>query len=296
MVETRTCIRCGRPVDAEARSCPFCNQEQVIERLDGSSAPVTAPSERRNLERRPEAPPVPRRIWQRKAGMAFGVGILMIVTFAVGGIVYAITHGGGRGSSQEKIAIEQGEPVRDQQTRGDFPELRFAPDPTSTIGRAVTTHPVPDPDHKVPNEYQRSDATALPSREYSGAAASRSAEEKATRQAVFEPADPRTITTPLTPLAPTRPRAESTSAPNTTPPVPISQPLPGLNQIRASGTISLRLRVGPSGNVQEVEILEGIPGATERVVSSVRSWRFRPATRDGQPVAGSFRVNIILGQ
>lgn len=87
-------------------------------------------------------------------------------------------------------------------------------------------------------------------------------------------------------------RSEPSDAQPRTPPVPTSQPLPDVSDLDASGTVRLNLTVDASGRVREVEIVQGVPGITGRLIESVRRWRFRPATENGKPVQGMFPVEV----
>lgn len=58
----------------------------------------------------------------------------------------------------------------------------------------------------------------------------------------------------------------------------------------------VRTRIDERGTVADVEVLNGLPhGLTEATVEAVRRWRFRPATRDGQPVAVDHDLSIHFG-
>jgi periplasmic protein TonB len=72
-------------------------------------------------------------------------------------------------------------------------------------------------------------------------------------------------------------------------PEPISQPLPDLN---VDGTARFRLQIGTDGRVKEVTVLESIPGATPRLISSIQRWRFKPATENGRAVEGTHIVDL----
>ena len=51
--------------------------------------------------------------------------------------------------------------------------------------------------------------------------------------------------------------------------------------------------IDPGGRVTEVEILRGLGlGLDEEVVDAVASWRFRPATLGGQPVAVVYTLTV----
>jgi periplasmic protein TonB len=74
----------------------------------------------------------------------------------------------------------------------------------------------------------------------------------------------------------------------------LSQPLPSFSEVQRSGTVRLSLTVGADGRVEEVEVLESVPGLTAKVISAVQRWKFKPATRNGEPVRGQFPVDITF--
>jgi len=55
--------------------------------------------------------------------------------------------------------------------------------------------------------------------------------------------------------------------------------------------VVLAVTVDADGNVSKVEVLEsGGPALDEAATTAVRQWKFRPATRDGRPIASRIRV------
>jgi len=60
---------------------------------------------------------------------------------------------------------------------------------------------------------------------------------------------------------------------------------PAAKEARITGTVVVRVLVGTAGEVEEVEILKGLPkGLDAAAVNAVRQWRFEPATVGGKPV------------
>lgn len=60
---------------------------------------------------------------------------------------------------------------------------------------------------------------------------------------------------------------------------------PAAKEARIAGTVILRVLVGRTGEVEDVEILKDLPkGLGTAAVAAVRQWRFEPATVDGKPV------------
>ena len=126
--------------------------------------------------------------------------------------------------------------------------------------------------------------------------------------------DPRSITTPAvtadtTPppqtSAASTPASEQTPRPNdqvnfpstpshvvvSTRPVPTFQPLPDI-RVTQPVTAKLQLTVGADGYVKEVNVLQGIPGETGKLIASLQKWRFKPAMENGSPVEAPFTVDV----
>ena len=102
------------------------------------------------------------------------------------------------------------------------------------------------------------------------------------------------ITTPAQPVA-MGPRADASWAGNTPPPYP-----PAARRLREEGDVRLSVHIDESGRVTEVKIARssGSSRLDAAAVETVKKWRFKPATVDGQAVASwyddwiwSFRVD-----
>jgi TonB family protein len=52
----------------------------------------------------------------------------------------------------------------------------------------------------------------------------------------------------------------------------------------ADGVVILELLVNPVGQVAGVEVIRGVPGATEAAVTAAEGWRFEPLIQGGEPV------------
>jgi hypothetical protein len=320
MAEKKDCIHCSRSIDAVARVCPYCNREQEVPRTADARPTIPLPP----IEVAPIAPARPSLVrtvrgqWGMRALVIAAVVGLLMASFAIGGLVYGL---GKRGDNKADKKEEQPPQVLGNSSRSEFPQLTLVAedDPTSTIGRSITSAPIPDPDHKVPSEFQRSDATALPSTEYSKLLEQNKKAAQPTPQQIAS-ADPRVLTaqqppayaagptppppsqtevepaTEREPREPTRPREPLPESRRDrervvrTDPVPISQPLP--QGIDEDGTMRFRLTVGSDGRVEEVRVLETMPGMTGRMIASIQRWKFRPATENGIPVDGTFMVDV----
>jgi TonB family protein len=66
---------------------------------------------------------------------------------------------------------------------------------------------------------------------------------------------------------------------------------PQAQQDGIEGKIKLRFTVSESGEVSQVDVLQGIdPGLDAAVVAAAKNWRFKPAMACGKPVAGGTYV------
>jgi TonB family protein len=91
------------------------------------------------------------------------------------------------------------------------------------------------------------------------------------------------------------PAATNTASPSPTPavvsrPVRLSSPRPQYTEeARAnsvSGTVMLRVQVDVDGNVSAVRVVSGLPyGLTEKAIDVARGTKFKPAMKEGKPVA-----------
>jgi TonB family protein len=68
---------------------------------------------------------------------------------------------------------------------------------------------------------------------------------------------------------------------------------PAAKEARIEGTVILRVLVGRTGEVEDVEVLKGLPkGLSEAAVTALRQWRFEPATVDGKPVPARMTLTV----
>lgn len=81
-------------------------------------------------------------------------------------------------------------------------------------------------------------------------------------------------------------------------PVPISSPAPRYPSAalrrREGGTVLVRVEVDPAGMPVGVALVQrsGSRDLDRAAMQAVRAWRFQPAQRNGQPVAGSLVIPI----
>ncbi len=273
MADKKQCIRCGRTIDAVARICPFCNWDQaetVLPRPEPTFEPAYVP-------------PSPERDLRKYARMAAGGFVLLVVAFSLGLLVH------GKNPPKTPAEMTETAPVKP----APHADVRLVPvNETSGIEQPITSAPPPNPAQGVPTEYQRSDATAVSSAEYAQLAARAQAEKKKAKPII----DPRTLTGPayeqgVPPQISSAQSAEPESKVSRTPPIPEYQPVPDV-AVTEPATVRLVLTVGADGRVHEVNVLQGLPGETTRIISTVQRWRFKPATQNGTPVSAPFRVDL----
>ena len=315
MTERKSCVRCSRAIDAWSKICPFCNWDQT------QPLPAVEPPKPAAVANyRP-----PEEFDLKKKAMFGGIGLLTLVAaFGVGMVI----NSDGTPENAPLTVEEQQEQEAAEKAAGPVKRADTPLVPTNEAGgieQPVTSAPVAAQPGMPANDYQRTDATAVSSTEYAEIAKRARAEKE--RMAAL--VDPRSLTGPAYAQA-TRPvlprRAPVQMARNTPPPIPGSQvPIPGaapaqppaaapqapavqrgsgartrpvpqyqpVPRIRgAHGTARLTVIVGPDGRVRSVAVDRPVPGGTAQLVSAARSWRFRPATENGQPVSAPYTVDI----
>jgi TonB family protein len=68
---------------------------------------------------------------------------------------------------------------------------------------------------------------------------------------------------------------------------------PAAKKAGVAGDVVLRLLVGKTGSVEDVEVLKGLPeGLTDAAVEAVRRWKFEPGRVDGRPEAVLFTMTV----
>jgi TonB family protein len=98
------------------------------------------------------------------------------------------------------------------------------------------------------------------------------------------------------------PRVYVAGSTGVVPPVPISKSLPPFP--RNNAVVIPRNHVGvldivinTEGNVSEVTVRKSVhPQYDKKLVETVRTWKFRPATKDGQPVNFRSVFEVKLAQ
>jgi TonB family protein len=226
--------------------------------------------------------------------MIAGIIALLTGTFAVGSLVYGL--GGGSHEVTRKGPIIHNEP----ESIAEGGAVATQPPPV------VVENAEPAPLNGVNNVNGFSvtngtDPTAMSAQQYEQLPAA--VTPAATSTAPFTGVDPRVLTAtpaPPRPAQQTAPKPERAQQPaaerhssNRTRPRPIAQPIPDFD-VHNGGVVRLDLTIGSDGRVKEIEILKGVSGLTAEVVDAARHWRFEPATEDGRPVEGTFKVDIAF--
>jgi TonB family protein len=306
MGDQKTCIHCARQIDAVARSCPFCNGDQSAAARPRPAATSATPASPRKRQRR----------WR---GKILGLGAflaLLIASFVIGSLIHGFDMPFRKDKTTTAPSQAARAPVAPHSAASDL-TLVPVTDMTSTLEASITSAPAPNPSQASSSEYQRSDATALPSDEYARA----TQKVKAEKQRIAA-VDPRTITanpeasapgtlagarrvsdghdsrqSPITdsPLPESQHEQSNATRPQPaarrTDPEPISQPMPRI-EVDHPSRATLNLTIGPDGHVKEVEVVQSIPGVTDKLIGAIQNWRFKPATENGVPTTGTFQANV----
>ncbi|MGZ7039691.1 MAG: hypothetical protein ACXVJO_16060, partial [Thermoanaerobaculia bacterium] len=283
MAGQKHCIRCGRAIDAYARICPYCNWDQT------EPVPAAAPFENAMPA---YVPPADHRI-RNAILLAVGGVLLLVAAFGIGSLVHGRNPTPAPSDKEATTAAKGSGKPSPRANVTLVPDTESSPD----IEQPITSAPLANPAEGVPTEYQRTDATAASSAEYAQMAQRAKAEKKKSPDVV----DPRTITTPAVsqqqtpppqtsassmPPASAPPPATSVSTASQPPPAerqvnfpsepakivistrPVAtyQPLPNIS-VRRPMTARLQLTVGKDGSVKEVNVIQGIPGETGKLVA-----------------------------
>lgn len=286
MSDRKPCIRCGRGIDAWAKICPFCNWDQ------SNAVPAAEPV---NEAAAFYVPPEDNRV--RKKLLMMGGGVAMVIfAFLIGFAI--LVHKTSNAKEPEptldihpEVAV-QGRPKANVDL---VPTNEAMP---TNLEQPITSAPAVTASDGAPNNYQRTDATAVSSDEYAQLAARAKAEKKRMQALV----DPRSLNGAAYAQGEPPPRRSPMPPPMTsasserrisirTRPVPEYQPLPNVH-VSQNATARLQLLIGTDGRVKEVTVREAIPGETPRIIAAVQAWRFKPATENGVPVEAPFLVDI----
>jgi TonB family protein len=288
VTDRKPCIRCERAIDAQARSCPFCNWDQ--------SQAVPPPEE--NINTAPAYVPPDERPWRGKilAGVAFAA--LLIIAFVIGTFIH------GFESNEVKAAQKNPAPQAPTTlTPAHRSDVTLVPVNGSGLPQTIE-QPITSAPPQAPGQ-QPNDATALPADQYAAAAARVKAEREAAKK--NNPlVDPRSITGEAYQEGDKAKRADRSDATNASDQQPPaiqktasrteayleSKPLPRIF-VDHDITARLNLTVSPEGRVTDIDVSEPIP-EMPKLIQAVQNWRFRPATENGTPVTAKVAVDITF--
>jgi len=66
-------------------------------------------------------------------------------------------------------------------------------------------------------------------------------------------------------------------------------------KVKFNGTLLLDVTVSPEGRATEATVVRGLPfGLNESAIRTIRDWKFRPATREGQPVDCRVMIEVTF--
>ena len=257
MAERKPCVRCERPIDANARSCVYCNWDQSLARPVVTAAPQVSPA---------YVPPPDTRMRNRILGLSAFVA-LVIIAFVVGSLVHGSDPSQAKASQTPAHSTAQAE-------GGSRADVTLVPVDGGSMQSEppITSAPAQAPSAgNVEVNGDRTDATALPSGEYSAAAQRAKAERDVrTSNGII---DPRTIPGGVDRAVPVNRRSQSprvirVAAVPQTQPIPLYQPVPPLRVNRPTSA-RLFLTVGTDGRVHDIDIAQSIPGEMPRLIASV---------------------------
>jgi TonB family protein len=84
-----------------------------------------------------------------------------------------------------------------------------------------------------------------------------------------------------------------------TSPICVYCPSPDYNdparEVKLNGSLLLDVTVSPEGRAIDGKVVRGLPfGLNESAIRKMRDWQFRPATREGQPVACRVQIEVTF--
>lgn len=304
MTDRKRCIRCERAIDAWAGICPFCNWNQTQPPPSPDAAPRVSA-----VQYKP-----PEEMNVRKMVGIGGAAILSLVLAFLVGMV--INRDGAPKRAPESLE-EQAQEHNVENVKPRRADTPLVPAGEGGIdNEPITSAPVAVAPGQTPDEYQRTDATAVSADEYAQMA-KRAQAEKKRKMAVL--VDPRSINgvayagggpapAPLprrepsqwgqTPTGQNAPQRATIARPAQrvvrTRPVPQYQPIP---RISANGKARFTMIVGPDGRVRDVNVEQMLRGGnTAALLGAIQTWKFKPATENGEPVAAPYSVEISFNR
>lgn len=304
MSDRKPCIRCERPIDAIAGICPFCNWNQA----EPPPAPGTIPPRTAAAQ---YTPPQPMDL-KRLIAIGSGVVLSLVLAFLVGMV---INRDGAPKRAPESLE-EQAEEHNTENLKPKRADTPLVPAGQGGIeNEPITSAPIALPAGQVPNEYQRTDATAVSAELYAQMAKRAQAERQ--KKNIADLVDPRSMSgaayaqgrppvlgqTPRSTPMPGAPSAQTADAPREpqrvrrvtrTRPVAEYQPVPNMG---GRGTARFTLIVGADGRVKSINVERMLRGGNNSaLIRAIKSWRFKPAMENGEPVASPYSVEISFNR
>jgi|SRR5579863_138383 len=85
----------------------------------------------------------------------------------------------------------------------------------------------------------------------------------------------------------------------TTPPHAIYSPGPDYpekaRKAKVQGVVAIKLTVSPDGTTKDIQLVKRLRSDLDaNAVDAVRTWKFEPATKDGNPVAVSINIDVAF--
>ncbi|HYC90710.1 MAG TPA: TonB family protein [Thermoanaerobaculia bacterium] len=307
MTDRTPCRKCGRSIDTMAGRCPFCNWDQAHVPPPPDQA-AAVPAEVANYK-----PPEEMNI-RKMIAVAGGIALMLVCAFLIGMVI----NSDGAPERAPESLEEQAQEHNVENLKPKRADTPLVPAGQGGIEQhPVTTAPVAAAPGQTPNDYARTDATAVSADEYAQIAKRAEAERKKKMTVLV---DPRSLTGPAyaqgqrapvqrtaslarRPLSSTLPPQQQREpdsprvirdASVRTRPIPQYQPLP---RVGGNGTARLTLMVGPDGRVKDINIERMLTGGNAaQLVGAVQTWRFKPATENGRAVTAPYTVEISFKQ
>jgi protein TonB len=63
---------------------------------------------------------------------------------------------------------------------------------------------------------------------------------------------------------------------------------------RVSGTVVLQATISKTGTIEDLHVISGPAMLRQAALDAVRTWRYRPYTLSGQPIAVETTLNVIF--
>lgn len=67
---------------------------------------------------------------------------------------------------------------------------------------------------------------------------------------------------------------------------------PIARQLHISGSVTIEIVIAESGSVENASAVAGNPVLTKPAVDTLKKWKFKPFTADGQPVKAQTQISI----